>query len=82
MDILPNPVYDIANLNFSLAVNGNCSFILTNNLGERLLNIPDTYFEKGNNNIQLNTSKYTSGVYYISIKSADYMKTVPMLIVR
>jgi agmatine/peptidylarginine deiminase len=80
--IEPNPANEITNFKFNLASSGKYKITITNSLGERLFEIPENDYSIGANTIQINTNKYTSGMYYISLSNQMISKTIPMMVIK
>jgi hypothetical protein len=67
--ISPNPVEDIANVNFSLEERGTALITLSNVNGQTMMTKSGT-FAKGNNDFKLDMTSYPSGIYVLNITSA------------
>jgi Domain of unknown function (DUF4114)/Secretion system C-terminal sorting domain len=67
--ISPNPVEDIANVNFKLEERGTALITLSNVNGQTMMT-KNEVFAKGNNNVKLDMTSYPSGIYILNINSA------------
>ena len=79
LNIYPNPAKDQINLNVNMVSGENVSFQITNSLGQVVL-VENRSLVNGNNNVQLNTSKLTSGVYFVTITSETSKVTSKIVI--
>jgi len=79
LNIYPNPAKDQINLNVNMVSGENVSFQITNSLGQVVL-VENRSLVNGNNNVQLNTSKLTSGVYFVTIASETSKVTSKIVI--
>jgi Domain of unknown function (DUF4114)/Secretion system C-terminal sorting domain len=67
--VSPNPVEDVANVNFKLEERGTALITLSNVNGQTMMT-KNEVFAKGNNNVKLDMTNYPSGIYILNISSA------------
>jgi Domain of unknown function (DUF4114)/Secretion system C-terminal sorting domain len=67
--VSPNPVEDVANVNFNLEERGTALITLSNVNGQTMMTKNEA-FAKGNNNVKLDMTNYPSGIYILNISSA------------
>lgn len=70
MGISPNPVSDIAKLQFSMSKAENASINLFNALGQ-LISVTPHNLLNGANTIEINLSGYSEGTYFVNITTKD-----------
>ena len=76
---IPNPANDECKIQFVTGKNIDIEFRLTNLLGE-IVEVRQINASRGVNDILLNTSEYTNGVYLYSIKNGDNHLTKRLII--
>ncbi len=67
--VSPNPVEDVANVNFKLEERGTALITLSNVNGQTMMT-KNEVFAKGNNSFKLDMTSYPSGIYILNINSA------------
>ena len=76
---IPNPANDECKIQFVTGKNMDIEFRLTNLLGE-IVEVRQINASRGVNDILLNTSEFTNGVYLYSIKNGDNHLTKRLII--
>ena len=76
LKFFPNPVTDIANLQFTLEESKEVVVEVYNTLGQRSLAVPLLNLNQGENTVELDLGKLTEGLYFMEIKSATERQTV------
>lgn len=80
MNVYPNPVRDIANVNISLTENATVSYQIYDISGRMVMsNVLGTY-EQGENTVTINTENLTSGSYIISVKAGNKVSTSKIMV--
>ena len=82
IDVFPNPVQNITNLNVKITYPSNLIIGVYNELGNKVVELNSDYFNAGNHNIPLEMGQLASGIYYIRISSDKDSQTVPVVINR
>ncbi|BDS13888.1 T9SS type A sorting domain-containing protein [Aureispira anguillae] len=72
--IMPNPVRDIMNVEFSLEEADDLTIAIHNALGQQVQHVATENFV-GANTISVNTSNLSAGVYFLNITSSKGIKT-------
>jgi hypothetical protein len=67
--VSPNPVEDVAEVNFKLEERGSATITLTNTNGQVVMTKNDV-FAKGNNRFKVDMSNYPMGMYILNITTA------------
>jgi hypothetical protein len=78
----PNPSFNNTIINYTLPSNGQVQFSLRNILGQEMEVINFGNQSAGNNSFKLNTEKYSSGIYFYSLRFNDYEVTKKMVVSR
>lgn len=78
----PNPAANSTDVNFSLSKGGEVKFSVRNVIGQEVDAINLGYQSPGNHLIKINTSKFSSGIYFYTLKSGDKEVTKKMIISR
>lgn len=71
LNVYPNPVSDIANIAFDLRGSESINLNVYNALGEVVYNISNTSFSEGFHTLEINTSQFTDGIYYINLNYGE-----------
>lgn len=81
--IYPNPTSDETTISLTLASNVPVTITVNDVTGKVVSTIENgKTLNAGTHNLALNTANYTSGVYYVTVKSGDYINTIPLNVVR
>ena len=65
--IYPNPNSSELNVSFTLVKYGLIKIMITNNEGKDIKNVSESFFNEGNNLINININDLSNGIYYINI---------------
>lgn len=66
--LFPNPVSNVLNMDVTVSNDTKLSFDVSNMLGQNVYSIQPAPFVNGNSKLQINTSNFDNGVYFISVK--------------
>jgi len=77
--VYPNPASEQTTLNFSLPEKSRMSIAIFNSNGQLLKTIINSVFEAGNNQINLDTNRYSDGIYWIRFKSETNVETIKLI---
>jgi len=75
----PNPASEQTKLNFSLSEKSLMNIAVFNSIGQLLRTIINSAFEAGNHQVNLGTSGYQDGIYWIRFKSATNVETIKLI---
>jgi endoglucanase len=78
----PNPFNSSTIIRFSLNENSYLKFDLYNSLGEKLQNIIDDNYNKGEYSFSFDFSRYSSGNYFLSCQAENQRKTIKLQYMR
>lgn len=78
--LFPNPSLHSTTLLFSLKNNHHIKVTLSDLTGKKIIEIADEEMQKGNQQIYINTSKLSAGVYFCKIESVNSRKIVKVLV--
>ncbi|MBK7762982.1 MAG: T9SS type A sorting domain-containing protein [Bacteroidetes bacterium] len=67
-NIYPNPAADLATIHLDLETPNSVSYTITNALGEVVLNGAETKMNEGTNDISVNTSAWSTGMYFVNLQ--------------
>ena len=83
MELYPNPVTNNSTtLTLNLEKPTKIKVELLNTLGQSVLKVADTHLISGKNKIQINTSKLSSGVYFVAIEIDGKVKGAKKIIIE
>jgi len=74
MSVSPNPVSDIANVDFSLTEGKQLAITMTNNLGERVFQQDAQNFQAGQHRTAIDMANLSAGIYFVSINDGKTSK--------
>ncbi len=81
----PNPFNPSTQISFSLANAGNVNISVYNALGQKVAELVNGNMNAGTHNVEFNTSSrlaIASGLYFYKLETANYSKTMKMLLVK
>jgi hypothetical protein len=78
----PNPFNPETTIEFALAKQGKVSITIFNMLGQNVLTLVDENMNAGTHQVQLDASSLASGIYFYSIRTADFFKTRKMILLK
>jgi DNA/RNA endonuclease YhcR with UshA esterase domain len=78
----PNPFNPTTTIQYSLQKAGNVSIRLFNTLGQEVMKVVDQYHNAGKYQININASKLASGIYFYTLKTADFVKTMKLVLMK
>jgi hypothetical protein len=87
LNVYPNPFHTNATVQFSVAESENVSIVITNSLGIVVRELLSRDISAGDYTINwdglgTNSQLLSSGVYYITLTTASFMKTVPVTLIK
>lgn len=78
----PNPFNPTTTINFALAEAGNVSVEVYNVAGQKVDTIVNEFMNAGSQSVVWNASDFSAGVYFYTVKSDDYSKTIKMTLIK
>ncbi|HHT02958.1 MAG TPA: Omp28-related outer membrane protein, partial [Bacteroidales bacterium] len=69
VNVYPNPVRDIANLEISLNSSSDAAIQVVDMLGRNIIDLGTKSMKAGQNTIQLNTSNLNNGMYFVKVST-------------
>jgi len=78
----PNPFNPTTAINFSLAKAGNVTLKVYNSLGQEVTTLVDGFKNAQNYKVTFDASKLSSGVYYYSLSSGNFVQTKKMMLLK
>ena len=78
----PNPFNPSTNIRFSLKESGNVHLTVYNALGREVASLVNEYMTKGNHEVEFNASNLPSGLYFYTIKTANFSVTKKMTLLK
>lgn len=78
----PNPFNPTTNISFSLPKQTNVSLKIYDMTGAIVQNCIDGVVRAGIHNVQVDASSLSSGVYFYTLKTSDFMQTKKMILVK
>lgn len=80
--VIPNPAQNAAHVRFSLKQQGMVRFQVVNMLGAKVIEIPETPMQSGEQHALLDVQTLPSGMYVVSIECAGAVQRVSFAVVR
>jgi PKD repeat protein len=78
----PNPVNDIATVNVTLAENAQIAVNIFDITGKLVNTVYNDQMNAGLNTLSINVSELPAGIYFTSVTSGKYNKTMKMVVVK
>jgi hypothetical protein len=78
----PNPFNPSTTIKYSIPVDGNVSLKLFDLLGNEIYTLVDELKQAGTHELEFNASDLSSGVYYYQIKSAEFVATKKLMLMK
>jgi len=78
----PNPFNPTTSISFTLAKAGKVTVDIFNAAGQKVDTVVNTTMSAGNHSVTWNASKNSAGVYFYTVKSGDYSKTMKMTLLK
>lgn len=78
----PNPFNSTTSVYFGLPENGTVQIDLFNSLGQHVLTLTNRKYAPGYHKIRWNARNFSSGMYYIVMKSKKYKKVIKVLFIK
>ncbi len=76
----PNPVTDNAVLTFGLGLDGHTTIELYNSMGQKVKSFVNETLKSGKYELLINTNEFTSGNYFIVLRSGHIVKTIKFIV--
>jgi hypothetical protein len=78
----PNPFNPTTTIGFALAEAGNVTIDVYNVAGQKIDTLVNDFMEAGSHSVVWNASGFSAGVYFYTIKSGDFTKTMKMTLLK
>jgi hypothetical protein len=78
----PNPFNPTTTINFTLPVDGNVSVEVFNVAGQKVDTLVNDYMNAGQHNVVWDASGFSNGVYFYTVKSGEFAKTMKMTLLK
>ncbi len=78
----PNPFNASTVIEYSISNSSNVSIILYNLMGEKINVLENNFRTPGNYKINFDAGELTSGIYYYQIKTADFLQTKKLVLLK
>lgn len=82
VDISPNPVVSVANINFSLVESADVNYMVTDNTGRVVARKNLGNLSVGNQSLTVDVSAFAAGLYQFSLVSGNSRVSQPMMITK
>jgi len=78
----PNPFNPTTTISFSLAQAGNVTVEVYNVAGQKVDTIADGFMQSGSHSMVWNASDFSAGVYFYTVKSGGFSRTMKMTLLK
>jgi flagellar hook assembly protein FlgD len=82
MQNTPNPFNPTTTINFTMAKAGKVTVDVYNAAGQKIDTIMNSTLNPGSHSVTWNASNFSSGMYFYTLKSGDFSKTMRMTLLR
>ena len=78
----PNPFNPTTSINFILARTGQVTIDVFNVAGQKVATLADDVMSAGNHSVTWDATGFAAGVYFYTVKSGDYSRTMKMTLLK
>ena len=78
----PNPFNPATTLSFALSTQSEVTLSIYNIQGKELVSLIDGNMEAGYHSVVWNADKYSSGIYFVKMKSGEYIDTQKLILIK
>ena len=78
----PNPFNPTTVINFTLPQATRANVSIYNTLGEKVMEVANGEFSAGTHSVNVDASQLTSGIYFYKLKTANFSKTMKMMLLK
>jgi len=78
----PNPFNPSTKIKFTLPYESNTSIKIYDILGNQVSQLVNKQLKAGNHEIEFNSSRYSSGIYFYRLQAEDFVETKKMLLIK
>ena len=78
----PNPFNPTTKINFSIPKQSKVSIHVFNSLGQEMAELVNKDFSAGNHSVDFNATNFNSGIYFYTLQSANFTKTMKMILLK
>jgi hypothetical protein len=82
VSVYPNPVSDMARIGFTIGQQERVSIELTNNLGQRVMDLSGQTYSAGSHTVTLDAAGLNAGLYFCTVTAGSHRETLRMVVVR
>ena len=78
----PNPFNPTTTIGFNLVADGNVSIDIFNVAGQKIDTLVNDFMTAGKHSVVWNASGFSAGIYFYTVKSGDFSKTMKMTLLK
>jgi len=78
----PNPFNPTTTISFSIANAGNVNVDIYNVAGQKIDTLANEFMDSGSHSLVWNATDFSAGVYFYTVKTGDFSKTMKMTLVK
>ncbi|MDP2983924.1 MAG: T9SS type A sorting domain-containing protein, partial [Candidatus Latescibacter sp.] len=78
----PNPFNPATSISFTLAKAGKVTVDIFNAAGQKVDTVVNTTMNAGNHSATWNASRFSAGVYFYTVTSGDFSRTMKMTLLK
>ena len=78
----PNPFNPSTEIGFSLPQNRNVKITVYNSIGQKVATLINSELQAGNHKVNFDASKLTSGIYFYTMESGNFVQTKKLLLMK
>ncbi len=78
----PNPFNPTTVISFSLMEATHASISIYNTIGQKVMEVTNSYFHAGTHSVNVDASSLTSGIYLYKLETPNYSKTMKMMLLK
>ncbi|MGD8782390.1 MAG: YCF48-related protein [Ignavibacteria bacterium] len=78
----PNPFNPTTNIKFSIPEAGMVNVAVYNLIGQKVLDLANTFYQAGSHQLEIDGTKLSSGVYFYQLTAGSYQLTKKMMLIK
>ncbi|MFC1574049.1 T9SS type A sorting domain-containing protein, partial [Candidatus Latescibacterota bacterium] len=78
----PNPFNPTTSISFKLTEAGNVSVEVFNVAGQKIDTVANEFMSSGSHSVTWNASGFSAGIYFYTVKSGDFSRTMKMTLLK
>jgi len=82
VNVYPNPVSNLANIEFNVPYEGNLNMLIMDITGKEVIRVGESYYTKGSHIVQMNTENLEDGIYFVTLYFDHQVESKRISVIR